>query len=385
MPPLSQNDLLRIQLRAEFRDIEMMIHRSVVLDPLTVQITDWLRRFREDLERNADAENVYRNYVEVLQDMLCDPITGAPLDDPQLGVEDGYTYGDKSLYVTRTPWPENEQNLSPMTRQPLTLVPHVLASYMILWLALRNDAQFSVELEEEYRKAVAQRQASATERLNRLGQRRLAREQVRKQAEDAEFLRLQNRFTTMREEHQADIQQLAEQVQTITAPLLEVRQEIQQAEERPIIPVEAIRHQMRQIVDGQFTPLETRVNAYATNTITRLAREEAEEKKDFESAQGLLAGATHQVSTLTLQNRELGTAGEVLQEKIEKLTQEQIQLEGNIKQLREENNRRRKKAKLNGLELVVATVCSVAVSFGLRAMGVPLSVIFTPGGASVST
>lgn len=364
--------------------METMIRAAVVLDPLTVKITDWLRKFRQDLENSSNAEAVYREYVKLLQEMLCDPVTDAPLDDPQLGVEDGYTYGYKSLYVTRTPWPVDEQNLSPMTRQPLTLVPHAFASYMILWLAQRNDAQYSVELEEEYRKAVAQRQALAAERLYRLGQRRLAREQAQKQAENAEFLRLRNRLTTMREEHQADFQQLAEQVQAIAAPLLEVRQEIQQIEERPVIPVEAITHQMRQIVNGQLTPLETRVNAYATNTITRLAQESAAETKQFDGVQGLLTGAGHQVSNIAHQNRELEAAEEVLQVNIEKLKQEQIQLDANIKQLREENNRQRKKAKFNASELVAAGICSVVVTYGLKAMGIPLSVNFTPGGASVS-
>lgn len=385
IPILSHSDQLRTQLRAEFIDIDAMIRAAVVLDPLTVEIADWLRKFREDLENNANAENVYRRYVEVLQELLCDPLTGAPLDDPQLGVEDGYTYGYKSLYVVQTPWPVNERNLSPMTRQPLTLVPHALASYMILWLALRNDALFSVELEEQYRRAVAQRQASATERINRLGQRRLAREQAQRQAEDAEFRRLQDRLSTMREERQADLQQLAEQVQTITAPLREVDQGIRQAEERPIISVQAIRQQMSQIIDGQFTPLETHINAYATHTITRLAREETEEKNECENIQRLLSGATHQISHLTQQNRELEVSGQVLQGNIEKLKQEQVQLEGNIKQLREENQRRRKKAKFKGLELLAAGVFSVAVTFGLKAMGIPLSVNFNPGGVSGSS
>ena len=78
--------------------------------------------------------------------MLRDPVTQAPLDENALlGVEDGYTYGMMSIAVTRAALPESQRDLSPMTGQPLTLVPHPLARFMVQWLGKRGDALYSAD------------------------------------------------------------------------------------------------------------------------------------------------------------------------------------------------------------------------------------------------
>lgn len=375
-PPILQTDLLRRQIPAEFRQIEEMIKASIVLDPLTLDIADWLKSFRDDFEHCSNAEIVYRTYAKDLQDMLRDPATGAPLDDPLLGVEDGFTYGSKSMIVTRDPWPESERNLSPMTGQPLTLVPHPLAGFMILWLAQRGDALYSQELEKAYYQVVAKREAASKERIEYLRQMHLQCEQVQQEEQDSEFQRLQQRLARMKQEHQLDLQRLAEMVQSQTEPLQQLQREIQQEAARPRILIADVKQHMQRLLDENITSLENRVDAYATHIMSQLTQIADSEEKQFEDARNRVRITEHRVSQIKQKNNELEKAQEKLQQNVEKLKHEQQLIDGHIQQLR---NNRKKRNKLRVQNMIISGL----VTFGCACAGIPLSVNFSEGGVGL--
>lgn len=379
LPDLSQGSLRR-ELPAEFSEMQDEINRVVMQDPLTINIMDWLARFREDFHSPLNTELVYRHYVAKLQLLLRDPY-GIPLDIyPVLDVEDERTYSLTCVAVTRAAKPESQRHLSPMTGQPLTLVAHHLAAWMVRWLAKRKNALYSPELEATYLQLLNQeRGTSLEERLDALdeieaeGKVSLEHQlKVRRQQFDQQL-------ASMRQEAQFYKERIAERIRCLSQsqPLQQVQREVQQAAAaRPTISIPAVRQAMQQLREEHFDPLAQHAHTYATQQIERFAQTRKENETRLTSIQQKIAATKTHIHEVQQGRGPLAQEQQTLQQYSEELAKHQQRLNRNIEHLNETITRQEKenKQQLQLMRKVGEVAFSVLATWGLRCLGVPLSI-----------
>jgi hypothetical protein len=174
--------VLRRRLMAELNEVREQIARSGLHDEMTQQIADWQGRFEATLRRSADEEGIFRAYVALLQELLCDPVTDAPLDAYAVLGNDGHTYGQMSLAVYRISTPVEFQNRSPLDAgnpRPFTVTPHSVVRHMVGWLQRHNALLYSEELERTYLRLLPQqRPMDRQERIDGIAARQAALDRV---------------------------------------------------------------------------------------------------------------------------------------------------------------------------------------------------------------
>ena len=136
----------RRKIKAELAGIENQLTQSGWKDagwedPMTADLLKWKKRFSESLSdsfaKTRDVAQIRKDFVEQLQQLLCDPICLAPLDDDTVLGSDGRTYGSMSLSLYRHLTEEPYKQRSPFDKNNssrLTTTPHQNVQYMIQWL-----------------------------------------------------------------------------------------------------------------------------------------------------------------------------------------------------------------------------------------------------------
>ena len=151
-----QGELIKIR---DFAESEGFFDEATQkLDGTSLLIKNWAINFLKALKL-ASEEEVCPTYIELLQEILIDPYTEAPLDSPVLFGNDGHTYGKMSYEIAFFSRPEEIRNRSPMKPEDPTRfchVKHPVAEYMLGWLDRRGERLVSEELVRMHARVVPQ-------------------------------------------------------------------------------------------------------------------------------------------------------------------------------------------------------------------------------------
>lgn len=164
---LIENRMRRI-LRAELSEIRDLLRETNLQDGMTNTIAFWAQNFWEALLLNVDDEEIFREFSQLMQELLRDPIFGAPLDEESLRGSDGYTYGKKSHAVWADQVAEIYKRRSPMDPENPTLIdliPHPVVRHMVCWLKRYNLLQVSEHIEREYNDLIPRQRLARIQRL----------------------------------------------------------------------------------------------------------------------------------------------------------------------------------------------------------------------------
>jgi hypothetical protein len=178
--PFLHMGILRRQLLAELTEIREAIASFPSQDEMTRCITEWQELFSTELQRSANESAVCDTYIALLQRLLRDPITYAPLDLYAVLGSDGHTYGQLSLAVYALSVPEAYRQRSPMHAQDpahFFTIPHPLVRHLLSWLQSHDALLYDEELENTYLSLLPQQPSLSTEeRMRRIMERQVARE-----------------------------------------------------------------------------------------------------------------------------------------------------------------------------------------------------------------
>lgn len=153
MPP--PEGAFRRRIFAEIVRIETLLASSTLQDEMTQTIrNDWFEPFKETMKLNRlDPQAVFNEFVPLLQNILIDPIYGAPLDKKARLGSDGHTYGRMTLSVFLADIPEEERRRIPVD---FTTESHPIVKQMVKWLISHDRLLHDHEKEAAYRELVAQ-------------------------------------------------------------------------------------------------------------------------------------------------------------------------------------------------------------------------------------
>lgn len=351
-------------LRGPFQTMENVIRDCGLNDAKTLEITDWLRGFRENLRGALDEQTVYARYIASLHLILRDPFTEGPLEPPAvLGREDGVTYGLKALIVVMAAFPEDEQHLSLQNGQPLTLVDHPVVNHMIGWLEERGQPLgYSVELAQAYENLI--RQPTLVQRVNHLMQLHIAFQRAQQEQQEREVRRLEERLIRMRTEREEEMQAVAARVEQLKTPLQQLHQEVRQLGDQTRTATALVQQQMQTVVQEGFVALNQRVIEHRNRNETDLAQVAGERREQCLHVEGVISSLEARVVSIQQENRQLALEQERLQQNLDELARQQQRLDHNIQQLHDTITRNKKRQ--NVLRDIGMAVLSVIVTIALQ-------------------
>ena len=152
-PDIRGNTAARRFPISQLNEIGQFIEDSGYEDETTLKIFEWQNEFLEVRKLRSFDNEIADLYIEKLQEILCDPMIGAPLDEEAILCNDGRTYGSLSLAVYKLLSPVEFRDRCPFdvnNETPLVGEKHPVVSYMIKWLKYHNEFLYSEELEQAY-------------------------------------------------------------------------------------------------------------------------------------------------------------------------------------------------------------------------------------------
>ncbi len=247
------------KLVSDLLQIQSLLQASNLHDETTEQLRNWQKRFSLALKLNLDKPRIEAEFTLLLQEILTDSVSGAPLDEEAYLGSDGRTYGSMALSLYQHSAPEEYKRRSPLDLQnpaPFTVEPHPLARRLVQWLKHRGALLRSDEIERNYHELMQQGAApppptQRNERIRRLkekqAQRDVERERIlsgEREAFDQIIQETREQTAQLVREHfaevdgraeeraQLQVEQICERAQRQREQLLALQQEIQQADER---------------------------------------------------------------------------------------------------------------------------------------------------------
>lgn len=146
--------LPRLAMNAEIAGIRHLLDQHQNLqDPMSQDIRSWFENFSTFLRTNEDVESVKTQYIQLLQQLLVDPIAQAPLDEEAVLGSDLNTYGNRSLRVYLSSVPESIRHRCPLdinNETPFTTTPHPIVRYMTVWLRGHHALLHSAQVDAAY-------------------------------------------------------------------------------------------------------------------------------------------------------------------------------------------------------------------------------------------
>lgn len=137
-PPISSNAL---QATAQIRQLNLLgteLDETSLEDELSEGIHRWQREFLKELQGGGDREEICRQRIDLLQMLLSDPLTGAPLDQEAFLGNDGKTYSKMAYAIHLLRMPEKYHAFSPLDLQTpfsIHMDPHPSVAPALRWLA----------------------------------------------------------------------------------------------------------------------------------------------------------------------------------------------------------------------------------------------------------
>ncbi len=189
---LVRQTAIRRQLICELYTLREAISSSGFSDDMTRQLDEWHTNFSNALRSYSDERQVLSAYIGLLQNILRDPVTLAPLDKQAVLGSDGYTYGSLSLAVYKLGTSEEYRKRSPMNPnnpESLCTRPHPVVRSMLDWVEGHDALLYSKELEERYLQLIPQKHESTAERIEKYRAKKAEKDRIdelarRKQAVD---------------------------------------------------------------------------------------------------------------------------------------------------------------------------------------------------------
>jgi len=145
---------IRRRLVHELSELDRVIKRLNFTDEKTGQIKNWHSSFSNALRSYRNENEVLAEYIRLLQEILIDPMTQAPLDKRSVL---GNTANDKNTYswLTLTVYWEatsevyrRRSPLDPENPTPFSFTPHLVVHAFLEWLESHDALLVSRELEE---------------------------------------------------------------------------------------------------------------------------------------------------------------------------------------------------------------------------------------------
>lgn len=178
----------RRELQLELSKMGQMLRQQVNPDEMTREIIDWHRRLIEALKK-GEAEAVLQRFIPLLQDILVDPISQAPLDEETYLGSDGNTYGHQTLVLHSLGVSQSLKERSPLDPDNpaiFTVSPHHVARELVRWLQQHHALLRSEEHDRLFEQLIRQVHApkptgGRAERLRRIQERQEAIKQERKE------------------------------------------------------------------------------------------------------------------------------------------------------------------------------------------------------------
>lgn len=129
-------------LHMELTKVRDFLRNSPLNDDLTQRLRDWEKAFGHFLRStSAPIDQTIEGYMDILKNLLIDPITRTPLDHEAYLGSDGFVYAHYSLTLYFDKDPIQPQTRSPMlpVQNDFSIEPHPVARFMVEWLTYRQE------------------------------------------------------------------------------------------------------------------------------------------------------------------------------------------------------------------------------------------------------
>jgi len=308
-PQAIHDGALRRRLHVELIQLQEEIARSGLRDEMTRHIAKWQEDFREALNV-ADVEAVYKEYIQLLQELLFDPITFAPLDLNALLGSDGHTYGQMGLAVFALAVPKKYRDRSPLDAgnpAPLRVQPHPVARHAAGWLKAHDALQYSEELEKAYlellpkppplddRNARMARLIARQQELN-------GKEAVRRKAYGEE---IENKLKEMAARDEQDIQRLHAKLDAIAGPFAGVQAQVKEIKVQEGAELANLEGRVVAIVHQGFEHVQGRIKAFANNAAAEIQKISAKDQVALQQFEQKAKTLQVEIHDLTQRNEAL--------------------------------------------------------------------------------
>lgn len=422
-PPPIPPGALRRQLFIELGVISNIMRDWDHDDEMTQKIRAWAKGFKTALSTSVDEELICQTHIALLQELLCDPVTLAPLDLYALFNEpDGQTYGQMSLEVYRRSVPEECRSLSPLyPDKPLTPQPHTVVRHMTRWLQRHNALLYSKELERTYVQLLPQqRPMDVPSRMERLvarqaklleveGQRRkvqhkeidqkigailatwehelpksLARLAIRKEEVDED---LQARLENFAAREGADFARLNARLDQMGQRVQRVVQETQTEAEEERASLERLSMRIEDRIHSGLDRVAEQVHAFAQDAFSQIDGAAASDQEAVQHIQKTLAAVRINIEDLARRIHELEAMQTRVGDQITQAERDLHTLGTEIQETREIIEKRKRLSYLRVLTSVGIIAGSIfgtwAIAGLLASSSMGITVLPAQGGASL--
>lgn len=224
---------IRRRLIHELSDLDRVIKRFNFTDEKSLQLKQWHANFSAALCRYQNENEVLVHYIALLQEILVDPMTQAPLDKRSVRGNDGNTYSWLTLTVYWHSTSEMYRQRSPLSPEdptPFTFEPHFVVHAFLEWLESHGALLVSRELQQLAERVIQEADPEANLNATVAASRALAAENRR--AADAALLAMQQEVMRIEGDFFAELSALAAELDDREPGLRVVERAIAQTDER---------------------------------------------------------------------------------------------------------------------------------------------------------
>lgn len=346
-----QATAFRRGLITDLNRVGEMLHNIQTGGQLTEEVVIWHREFRAALNTNLDVCPIYNRFVDLLQRILVDSLTQAPLDSEAFLGNDGYCYSMKTLCVFENSLQDDYRFRSPLNLQDpdqgeFFVVPHELARHLIKWLESQDKRLGGLpEIEEAYESLVSEMGVNKVKRLiptkrnNRI-----------KRIHQGQELRNQHQFVT----------------QEVKVSLVSLEKEVK-AE-----------------IEKEFGELAQRVDQSAKKVLEKLDHIESVQNAAYLETDRRITQIENQQHVVqsdieTLENEISHVSGE-----IEEAKNEQLQVEQSIKKVEAAIQKRKKNRKNHLMGTIAVIGCCIVANVIIKQVFPNITILPGSGGRGLA-
>jgi|GEM_PF-3592359 len=327
---------LRRQLLSEMNEIADVIEKSKFYDEMTQEISSWQQKFAAALKTSCNEEEIRSEFIPLLQRLLTDPITRAPLDEYAVFASDGQTYSQMSLAVYQLTFPKEYHSRSPLNvNYPIRFatIPHPVVRHMIEWLKRHDAYLYTGETVRTYLRLLPRQPEEREKRVEDIFK-RTSTERTRENTELSEFEKeldqqLQSRMNALSleleqsvdrlwskwekdpigENREAEFTARDKQIrQRLSSIIQEQEEELSEMDDKleeacsissvnsayegiskaERASIESLKTRAKEYLNQGFAPLAQRIRTHAEENEARLQEIEDEDKKSLHEVEQIL-------------------------------------------------------------------------------------------------
>lgn len=283
---------LQRQIRSELNTFNTILEQWKFNDKTSRKMRKWLECFKADFQTSRCTQERLNRYIGLMQKILVDDVSGAPLDENALLGTFGEVLGQITCVIHKntTPAPYNERSpLFPKRDVKFETIPHTLARAGVNWLKAHHACLYSVELENAYLRLIPRQAPKDT---------KTKVEKLREKFIQEEKEKVQAKARAMQAVNQATSSQSRNRMQALMQKIHSKLSKVEEQHQQKLEAVETRMQEMREEQRRDFQELHQEQEAIR-----------ARYEKDLEWMQEQLAQA----------DSESRAALEQLQDKLTKL------------------------------------------------------------------